>query len=314
MQPLFLKPVFQERIWGGNLLNKEYGYEIPSDKTGECWAISAHPNGASTVSNGKFEGMTLAEIWEKYPEVFGNPTEKVFPLLTKILDASDDLSVQVHPDDEYAFKNENGELGKTECWYVLSCEEGAELVFGHHAQTKEEFVDRIEKGEWNELLQKVKVKAGDFLHVPAGAIHGIGAGIMILETQQSSDTTYRVYDYDRRDDQGNLRELHVEKSIAVSTVPHMSEQKSPVIETREGVKSTTYVEDKYFTVYKWEVNGNAEFSFDDKYLLASVLDGSGTLENNGTSFEFKKGDHFIIPVGFGEFQIKGECELMISHV
>lgn len=314
MQPLFLKPVFQERIWGGNLLSKEYGYEIPSDKTGECWAISAHPNGASTITNGEYKGLTLAEVWEKHPEVFGNPNEKVFPLLTKILDARDDLSVQVHPDDAYAQVNENGELGKTECWYVLSCEEGAEIVFGHHAQTKEAFVERIEKGEWNELLQRVKVKAGDFIFVPAGAIHGIGAGIMILETQQSSDTTYRVYDYDRRDDQGNLRELHVEKSIDVSTVPHVNAQSEPVVEIREGVKVTTYVEDKYFTVYKWEVSGEATFSYNDKYLLVSVLNGNGKLENNDDCYELNKGDHFIIPVGFEGFKIVGDCELMISHV
>lgn len=313
MQPLFLKPIFQERIWGGDSLEKEFGYTIPSHTTGECWAISAHPNGPCVIENGPHEGKTLAEVWEKNPELFGNPKEEIFPLLTKILDAKADLSVQVHPDDAYANVNENGELGKTECWYVLSCEEGAELIFGHNAKSREELTSMIANGEWNQLLRKVKVKPGDFFFVPSGTIHGVGAGIMILETQQSSDTTYRVYDYDRRDDSGNLRELHIEKSIDVTTAPHVDPENS-LKETKHGnAVMTTFIESEFFTVHKWNIDGNTSFNFNEKYLLVSVLDGNGQLTQNGSVYPFTKGSHFVIPVGFGNFQMDGTCELMVSH-
>ena len=194
--PLFLKPYFQEKMWGGKRLKTEFGYEIPSDTTGECWAISAHPHGPAVIENGPYQGLNLAELWQQHREVFGNAKGDVFPLLTKILDARDDLSVQVHPDDAYALKHE-GELGKTECWYVLAADEGAEMIYGHYAQTKAELKQLIEAGDWQHLLRRVPVKAGDFLYVPSGTVHAIGKGIMVLETQQSSDTTYRLYDFDR---------------------------------------------------------------------------------------------------------------------
>lgn len=139
-EPLFLEPVFQERIWGGTRLAEQFGYRIPSERTGECWAISAHPNGQTTVKNGPFQGKMLGELWDEHRELFGHFPSDRFPLLTKILDANDDLSVQVHPDDEYARTYENGELGKTECWYVIDCEEDAEIVFGHHARTKKNWL------------------------------------------------------------------------------------------------------------------------------------------------------------------------------
>ena len=205
-EPLFLEPVFQERIWGGTALRDQFNYEIPSDLTGECWAISAHPNGPSIVKNGEFAGRTLIELWKDHPELFGEQSSPVFPLLTKILDANTDLSVQVHPDDAYANEHENGELGKTECWYIIDCAEDAEIIYGHTAMTKEEFVERVENNEWNELLRSVKIKPGDFFYVPSGTIHALGKGTVVLETQQSSDTTYRLYDYDRKDQDGNLRE------------------------------------------------------------------------------------------------------------
>src|SRR5690606_31738382 len=143
-----------------------------------------------------------------------------YPLLVKILDAADDLSVQVHPNDSYAREVEGVPYGKTECWYVLSAEEGAELVLGHHAKTREELVQMMDQGEWDKLLRRIKVKAGDFIYVPSGTIHAIGKGIVILETQQSSDITYRVYDYDRRDSMGNKRELHLDRAREVTLVPH----------------------------------------------------------------------------------------------
>jgi mannose-6-phosphate isomerase len=313
-QPLFLEPVFQERIWGGTALRDVFHYAIPSERTGECWAISGHPNGQSTVKNGEYAGRTIGELWENNRELFGNYSSPVFPLLTKILDANDDLSVQVHPDDSYAKEHENGELGKTECWYIIDCDDDAELIFGHTAQTKEEFVERVEKGEWNELLRRVPVKPGDFFYVPSGTIHALCKGTLILETQQSSDTTYRVYDYDRKDAEGNTRELHIDKSIAVTSIPHETPAIKPAAEKQGDAEVTKYVEAEYFTVYKWSLDGKAGFEQDKPFLLGSVLNGSGILKADGKEYPFNKGDHFILPSGFGSFEVEGKAELIVSHV
>jgi mannose-6-phosphate isomerase len=313
MQPLFLKPVFKERIWGGTALRNEFGYEIPSDKTGECWAISAHPNGPSVIENGPYAGMTLDKLWREHPELFGNPKEEVFPLLTKILDADMDLSVQVHPDDSYAKINENGELGKTECWYIIDCKEDAEMIFGHNAKTRAELIEQMNEGKWTELLRRVKIKPGDFFYVPSGTIHALCEGTLVLETQQSSDTTYRVYDYDRRDAEGNLRELHLEKAMDVTTVPHQDVASIPRIEEKENAQITTFVESEFFSVYKWEIRGNTAFSFADRYLLLSVIKGEGALIHDGEKYSLKKGTHFIVPVGFGGFSLEGNCEVIVSH-
>ena len=188
-EPLFLQSVMQEKIWGGTHLRDVFGYDIPSDHVGEYWAISAHPNGVSTIKNGRYAGQTLDVLYAEHRELFGNRQEPVFPLLTKILDANDWLSVQVHPDDAYGLEHE-GELGKTECWYIIAAEPGAEIIYGHNAKSKEELRQQIESKDWENLLTKVPVRAGDFFYVPSGTMHAIGAGIMVLETQQSSDTTY----------------------------------------------------------------------------------------------------------------------------
>lgn len=313
MQPLFLKPVFKERIWGGTALQKEFDYDILSDQTGECWAISAHPNGPSVIENGPFAGMTLDSLWKEHPELFGNPKEEVFPLLTKILDANMDLSVQVHPNDSYAKVNENGELGKTECWYIIDCKEDADMIFGHNAGSKEELVKRMNSGQWNELLRRVKIKPGDFLYVPSGTIHALCEGTLVLETQQSSDTTYRVYDYDRRDAEGNLRVLHLEKAIDVTTVPHQIAGVTPMVQKQKNVTITTFVDSEFFSIYKWDVHGKVIFSFQYQYLLLSVIKGEGSIVHNQEKYGLKKGTHLIIPVGFGEFEVNGNCEVVVSH-
>ncbi|MFT4416269.1 mannose-6-phosphate isomerase, class I [Fredinandcohnia humi] len=313
-EPIFLTPLFQERIWGGTKLRTEFGYDIESNFTGECWAVSAHPNGQSVVRGGQFDGKTLGELWSEHRELFGEAEGEVFPLLTKILDANLDLSVQVHPDDEYAGKNENGELGKTECWYVIDAEEDAEIIFGHTAQTKEQFAEMIERGEWDDLLRRVKVKKGDFFYVPSGTVHALCAGVLILETQQSSDTTYRVYDYDRVDLLGKKRDLHIEKSIDVTTVPHEDFPVEPRVESIVGATITTFVEEKYFSVYKWDVTGSAEFTQDKPFLIGSVLKGAGEIVIDGESYSVEKGDHFILPSGVGEYRVKGELELIVSHL
>ena len=262
---------------------------------------------------GPFSGMGLDQLWREYPELFGNPEEEAFPLLTKILDAKMDLSVQVHPEDAYAKAHENEELGKTECWYILDCKEGAEMIFGHNAQTKDELIELINRGKWNNLLRRVKIKPGDFYYVPSGTIHALCEGTLVLETQQSSDTTYRLYDYDRRDADGNLRELHLERAIDVTIVPHKETGFIPCVSESDSVTITTFVKSGFFSVYKWDIRGTSIFSYDDQYLLISVINGEGSLVHNGQRYLLKKGTHFIIPVGLGEFSIKGNCELIVSH-
>jgi mannose-6-phosphate isomerase len=310
---MFLKPVFQERIWGGQNLKREFGYELPYEKTGECWGISAHPNGPCEIVNGPLKGRTLAFAWENHRELFGDEEGEEFPLLVKILDANNDLSVQVHPDDVYAREIEDQPYGKTECWYVIACKEDAEIIYGHHAISKHDFEQKVENGQWDKLLRSVKVKPGDFIYVPSGTIHAIGKGIMILETQQSSDITYRVYDYDRHDAEGNTRELHLKKAIDVTTIPHKDPFIQPEQTTEDGLTSKKLIQEEYFTVFYWELNGNVKKEMRVNFLLVSVLDGSGAITVEGECFSFKKGDHFIIPSAIGSYELEGNASFIVSH-
>lgn len=310
IQPLFLKSVCQEKIWGGQKL-ASFGYDLPSDKIGEYWAISAHPNGLSTIKNGPFAGQTLDVLYQDHRELFGYAKKEVFPLLTKILDANDWLSVQVHPDDAYGMAHE-GELGKTECWYIISAEPGAEIIYGHHAKDKADLQAMIEAGDWDHLLTKVKVKAGDFFYVPSGTMHAIGKGILILETQQSSDTTYRVYDFDRKDDQGKLRDLHIQQSIDVLNFG-APENPTPVVTEKDHLIQTVYVSNTFFTVEKWEISGTVDFDKSAPYTLCSVLDGQGILSVAGTDYPVKKGDHFILTSDITRWHFDGNLTLIASH-
>ncbi|EOY2589519.1 mannose-6-phosphate isomerase, class I [Enterococcus hirae] len=311
-EPMFLKPVFQEKIWGGSRLRSVFGFDIPNDKIGEDWAISAHPHGVSVVENGEYQGQKLDELWQNHKELFGNPTEPVFPLLIKILDAEDELSVQVHPDDAYGMKHE-GELGKTECWYIIDAEPGAEIIYGHHAKTREELAEMIQEGRWDDLLKKVPVKKGDFFYVPSGTIHAIGKGIMILETQESSDTTYRVYDYDRKDANGNTRELHIQQSIDVTTVPAITPQ-IQMKEVRKGNSSiVTYLETEFFNVYEWDIKGITSFKKQAPYTLATVIDGAGELVVNEKIYPLTKGASFILPNDVTEWTVQGELSIIASE-
>lgn len=305
---LFLDPVCKHNIWGGSRLREEFGYPEEGDDIGECWGISAHPNGDGTVRNGAFAGMKLSEIWEKHPEFFGNLDYDRFPLLTKIIDARDDLSIQVHPDDDYAKANENGSFGKTECWYVMDCPKDAKLVIGHHANTKEELTEMIRQGSWKELIREIPVKKGDFIQIDPGTVHAIKGGLLILETQQNSDITYRVYDYNRLSD-GKPRELHVEKSIDVIEVPAKSVEDS--VKSALGLPQNQLNElysCKYYSVFQMDVNGNAEFEQNYPFLLLSVIEGNGTI--NGQAV--KKGDHLILPCNFGKAEMQGKMSMIVS--
>jgi mannose-6-phosphate isomerase len=314
-EPIFLQPVFQERIWGGKKLRAEFHYEIPNDLTGEAWVISAHPHGPSMITNGPLEGKSLADAWNEHKELFNKKADEQgeYPLLVKILDAADDLSVQVHPNDQFAREVEGVPYGKTECWYVLSAEEGAELVLGHYAKTEEELAEMIDHGQWDKLLRRVKVKAGDFVYVPSGTIHAIGKGIVILETQQSSDITYRVYDYDRKDAAGNKRELHLERSKQVTTVPHQDAEVKQTEKVNGGLVEKKLVEEQYFTVYHWELNGQADCEMDKDFLQVSVVDGMAVITIDGKSFDLEKGTHFILPHGVRQFKLDGKAEFIVSH-
>jgi mannose-6-phosphate isomerase class I len=302
---LFIEPIFKENIWGGNRLGTEYGYNIPSDSTGECWAVSAHENGDCKVGNGLYQGKTISELWGNHRELFGNIAGDKFPLLVKIIDAKDDLSIQVHPDDIYAKARENGSLGKTECWYILDCKENQDIVIGHNASTKDELVSMIEQKEWDQLIRTIPIKKGDFLQINPGTVHAIKGGTLILETQQNSDITYRVYDYDRLTD-GKPRELHIDKSIDVIQVPHID-----IVQMEahsENSQCRKLIECSYYEVFKYDITKEETFVQNKPFMIMSVLEGNGTINSQ----EIKKGDHFILPAGFGEYKLEGSMLLIAS--
>lgn len=313
---LLFAPVFKHNIWGGNRLGSEWGYELPGSNIGECWGVAALKSGDCVVKNGFYRGCTLSELWEKYPEMFqnrnssGEKIEDRFPLMVKIIDAQDDLSIQVHPDDEYAAVHENGSLGKTECWYILDAPEDAELIIGHNASTKEELVQMINDKRWDSLIRRIRVKKGDFIKIEPGTVHAVTAGLQILETQQNSDITYRVYDYDRIF-QGSLRELHIQKSIDVISVPSFINEDS-VLDTREFPVNNLneMVSCKAFKVWKLQVFDKFDFDTASPYIIASVVAGHGTVM--GT--KIAKGDHMIIPASVGRIEMRGFMTIILSSV
>lgn len=309
---LFLEPHFAERIWGGRELEK-FNYNVPSGKIGEAWVIAAHNNGSSIIKSGELKGLSLKEAYEKVPTLFTEKKYDKYPLLVKILDASDDLSVQVHPEDEYAKINENGELGKTECWYVLDAKEGAELVYGHTAKTKEEFDDLVDAEKWNDLFIHEKVKKGDFFYIPAGTLHAIGSGILIYEVQQNSDTTYRVYDYDRIDKNGNKRELHIEKTKDVTAVPFEKVATKKSTEKIEDATVTHLADEKYFAVEKIVVKGEATLTKNKTGKLFTVITGSGKLLAQEENYTLQKGDSFILTTECKNYKLSGDLELIASY-
>lgn len=315
-EPLFLKPVFHEKIWGGRNLETDFGYDIPDGKIGECWAISGHPHGVSVVTNGEFAGQNLTDLFRNQPALFGHPTGDRFPLLTKILDANGKLSVQVHPADDYAMTHEN-ELGKTECWYVLKAKPGAYLVYGHKAKTKEELDKLIDEAKWGQLLGKLTVKTGDFVYVPSGTIHALTEGIEVLETQQSSDVTYRLYDYDRTDDQGNKRELHLGPAKDVITVPFKLPKLHQTTEQVVDSTITTLVtapDSPYFTVKKLTVFGDLPQSRDEApFTLCSVVAGDGQITVGGQTYDLKRGTHFILPNDIQDWTWHGKMVVITSY-
>ena len=304
---LRMNPVFKEMIWGGTKLKDIYGYEIPSDHTGECWAISAHKNGDCTIADGEYKGKTLSWLFENHRELFGNIEGDQFPLLVKIIDAKNDLSVQVHPDDVYAKEHENS-LGKTECWFVLQADEETKMVMGHHAKTKDEFVKAIENDDYDNLLNSFKIKAGDFFYIPSGTLHAICSGSLIYEAQQSSDITYRVYDYHRKDKDGNERELHLKQAIDCLSFDKNIDKNDvhPVVKVHENMKETTFISNDSFTVSQLLVIGKCQYKCDN-YQLATVVKGSGKVDE----YDVKVGDNFLIPTNTS-IEFDGQMMIMMT--
>lgn len=306
---LFLEPVFKDTIWGGNRLAEEYGYAQAGDHTGECWAVSAHAHGDCVIRSGEYAGKTLSQLWKEEPQLFGTNLQGDFPLLVKIIDAKSDLSIQVHPDDAYASVHENGSFGKTECWYILDCEEDTTIVIGHHAQTKEELAQMIEDKEWKQLIREIPVKKGDFFQINPGCVHAIKGGTLILETQQSSDITYRVYDYDRLTD-GKPRQLHIAQSLDVIEVPFKDAVREEKICKAEGYTETELVSCAYYTVKKVDVTSSYTLGDMDGFVNVSVLEGSGEIGGQPVC----KGTHCIIPAHSGDVEFAGELSVIFSYV
>ena len=308
-----LSPAFKDYLWGGTKLKEKYNKASDLEKVAESWELSTHKDGASIVNGGEFDGLTLNEYIEKNKGCIGSDAEgfEYFPILIKFIDAFDTLSVQVHPDDEYAQRVE-GEYGKTEMWYILEADEGASLLYGlTHKITREEFRERIENNTLLEIMNSVPVKKGDVLFINSGTIHAIGKGIVICEIQQNSNTTYRVYDYDRRDKNGNTRELHIEKAIEVSELAPPSVP----------VKADTDEQDRllaqcnYFTVRRLNPNNGLTVSITDKCFHSLIVtDGSGELSINGQTLDLNKGDSIFIPAQNCDYKLSGICDIILSYV
>lgn len=307
-----LVPVFKEKIWGGRKLETEFGYEIPAGPVGECWAISAHPAGDDEIASGEYAGRTLSWLWDEHRELFGNCEGDRFPLLVKIIDAKDDLSIQVHPDDDYAAEHENGSLGKKECWYVLSAEPGQTIVVGQRAHSREEFAQMVEEGRWSELLNEIPIKAGDFFQIDPGTVHAIKGGTVILESQQSSDVTYRVYDYDRKQDDGTLRPLHMQQALDVIDFDR-APLTSGEVELTGPV--TTLEQNECYTVDLVRVgeDGNAAelvVETPHPFTCISVIEGEGVV--NGR--EVKKGTHLLALSACDALELSGTMQVVLSYL
>lgn len=307
---LMLEGKFVDKIWGGERLREDFDYDIESDSVGEYWAVSAMEEFPSLIINGELAGENLIEVYKNKKELFGDSKEATFPLLVKIIDAKDDLSIQVHPDDQMAEKLENS-LGKTECWYILNDNESS-IIYGLNAKDKDEAVKLINERKWEEVLKEVPAKNGDFFFVPAGTVHAIKKGCLILEIQQASDVTYRLYDYDRKDKDGNLRDLHIEKSIEAIKLNDIDNKTETSVDGDLGLTKLT--DNEFFQVRKYEIEGNKSFNRDSDYLIEAIIDGAGELIVDGETYQIKKGDFFILTNLVSSYEFAGDLTIVESNV
>ena len=313
LSPVKLTPAFKDYLWGGTKLKTLYNKKSDLNIVAESWELSAHKDGESVVADGQYKGLTLTQYINAVGnDILGINSEKFdyFPILIKFIDAHDALSVQVHPDDKYALEHE-GEYGKTEMWYILDCEQDAFLYYGFSRDiTKDEFTDAIKNNTLTDILNAVPVHKGDVFFIPSGTVHAIGAGIMICEIQQNSNTTYRVYDYNRRDKNGKTRPLHIEQAIAVSNL-----SKAPDIERISDTKHTVLAECEYFKVDKLTVKGCETIAVDQSSFLSLIVtEGNGKLTMNDESMDFTIGDSIFVPAQTGSISIEGDCTVILSQV
>lgn len=314
MEIMKLNPTGKDYLWGGTRLRDEYGKKIDMIPLAESWECSVHSDGPSFVANGQYKGKTLKEVLEAHPEYIGTKANGVFPILGKFIDAKKDLSVQVHPDDEYARENEN-DNGKTEMWYIIDAEKGASLIYGFkHKVTKEILEQAIKKGELDKHLQKVEVHKGDLYFVPAGTVHGIGKGILLAEIQESSNVTYRVYDYDRVDKNGKKRQIHFDKAVQVmdmDVVPDIK-QKKRMVKYYPGCSRELLCRCRYFETERIQVTKGFSFSVrEESFQVLMCLDGYGQVEVDGDKpVRFTKGETVFLPAGTGRCLIIGDTTVL----
>ncbi len=316
--PLILKAPLKDYIWGGTRLKSDFGFKSDLEKVAEAWVVSCHKDGSSVVSNGSLAGKTLEEALEVLgADALGEACKDFdrFPILVKLIDAKDRLSIQVHPSDEYARANE-GDNGKTEMWYVIDCDEGAQLVYGFkHSIGSDEFRDRIESNTLDDVLNYVDVHRGDMFFIPSGTVHAIGKGILIAEIQQNSNVTYRVSDYGRLGADGKPRQLHVEKAIAVSNT-------NPPLDLYGNVGKVTVYDNstvrnlarcKYFDAKLINLNGIHEIKNTNSFVSLVVIEGEIELTCKQGSYSLKKGESIFIPCGI-ECALNGTAQILSASV
>ena len=297
LYPMKLRSVLKDIIWGGTRLADEYGKaDGLNRKIAESWELCVHANGTNIIENGWYADKTLEELFNSDKTVVSlDYKSDKFPILIKFIDAASDLSVQVHPDDDYAARIEGeGELGKTEMWYIVDCEPDAKIAYGLNADyTREQLREHINSGTLESCLNYVSVTRGDVFFIPAGLIHAIGAGVLIAEIQQNSDTTYRMYDYNRVGADGKLRELHIEQALDVcitTTSEHIKQNSAAILSQCE-----------YFSVYK---DSLANLDASGGFNSIICLDGTAEIVHNDIAYGINKGDSYFIPAGIGKYTIE----------
>ncbi len=317
MYPMKLTAPVKDYLWGGTKLSKEWGFVSFDDRQAEAWVLSCHKDGESLIENGEFSGKSLAEVLSLHPEYIGTNDKKGegLPVLIKLIDAADDLSIQVHPDEEYAMKNE-GDHGKTEAWYILDCDENAEIIYGFKEDiSREEFEKAVNENTLSDCVNRVKVKRGDVFFIKAGTLHAICKGIMIFEVQQNSNVTYRVYDYGRLQN-GKPRQLHVEKALDVTCrkaagVPQSEKKEIPC----DSYKNTQLVSCDIFTLNQLDIESEAEIEADEISFVSLVcIDGNGVLMSGDEAVTLYKGDSLFLPAGAGKFKILGKVCVLETKI
>ena len=317
---MLLRPSGKDYLWGGNRLNDEFEKQIKLSPLAETWECSTHPDGPSYVVGGEYDGSKLAEVLRQHPQYLGerHKGENTLPILIKFIEAKQDLSVQVHPTDEYAKEYENGQSGKTEMWYVLDAGREASLVYGlNQTCTKDEFRQAIAEGNVMRYLQKVPIHKDDVFFIQAGTIHAIGAGALIVEIQENSNLTYRLYDYDRIGKDGKKRELHIDKALDVASLDSSAEPRQPlrVLKYRQGVASELLTRCKYFEVYRMIVNTErrqkVHYRADEiAFRVLLCVQGCGTVTYEGGEITFYKGDCIFVPASSNVLTIHGQAQFL----